>query len=115
MKKYIHFIVLVLCIGCQEKNSEIREKSLRLLSTEKAINWNYSELTIQGSTKDDTTFIEQFGFASFLKNQKDTIVGYHYFIQDSLIHPYFQVPLKTVYHYDGNLFHCFSSIYVSTN
>jgi peroxiredoxin len=105
MKKFIHFIVLVLCIGCQEKDSVIREKSLRLLSTEKAVNWNYSELTIQGSTEDDTTFIEQFGFASFLKNQKDTIVGYNYFIQDSLIHPYFQVPLKTVYHYDGNSFH----------
>jgi thiol-disulfide isomerase/thioredoxin len=105
MKKCFPLILLVLCMGCQEKNSLIREKSKKLLSTEKAINYNFSELTIQGSTEEDTTFIEQFDFASFLKDPKDTIVGYHYFIQDSLIHPYFQVPLKTVYHYDGNVFH----------
>ncbi len=105
MKKLFPFILLFLCISCEENSSRVREKSLKLLSTEKAVNYEYSKLIIQGSTENDTTFIEQFGLASFIGNQQDTLVGYHYYIQDSLIHPSFRIPLKTVYHYDGDLFH----------
>jgi thiol-disulfide isomerase/thioredoxin len=104
MQKYLLILLIFCFISCERSNTKIKERSYEILSTGKTINYRYSKLTIQGSTENDTTFIEQFGAASFWRNASDTIVGYKYFIQDSLIHPYFGVPLKTIYHYDGHRF-----------
>lgn len=37
------------------------------------------------------------------KNLEDKLFGYNYVIEDCLIHPHFQVPLKTTYHYNDTL------------
>lgn len=103
MKNIIICALLTFICSCTLNPLKIVEKTARNLQSEKTINYQYNQLTIQGSSENDTTFIEMFSTASFQKDMKDKFLGYSYVIQDSLIHPYFDVPLKTTYHYNGTV------------
>ena len=103
MKNIIICALLTFICSCTLNSLKIVEKTARNLQSEKTINYQYNQLTIQGSSENDTTFIEMFSTASFQKDMKDKFLGYTYVIQDSLIHPYFDVPLKTTYHYNGTV------------
>ena len=105
MKNVLTFILLASLSSCALTPTKIIEKTLSNITSDKAVNYQYNQLTIQGSSENDTTFIEKFSTASFKKDVEDKFLGYTYLIQDSLIHPYFHVPLKTTYHYNGNLQH----------
>lgn len=105
MRNILIYVLLVYVSSCTLSPSKIIEKADRNLQSIDAINYQYNQLTIQGSSENDTTFIEKFSTASFKKDVEDKFLGYTYLIQDSLIHPYFHVPLKTTYHYNGNLQH----------
>ena len=103
MKNTLICILLAFLSSCSLSPSKIMQKTISNLQSDDALNYQYTQLTIQGSSENDTTFIEMFSTASFKKDVKDKFLGYTYLIQDSLIHPYFHVPLKTTYHYNGNL------------
>jgi hypothetical protein len=103
VRNILIFILLSSISSCTLSPSKIIEKTAKNLQSDKAINYQYNHLTIQGSSENDTTFIETFSSASFQKDVEDKLLGFTYVIQDSLIHPYFHVPLKTTYHYDGTL------------
>jgi len=101
MKQFTLFVTFLFVVGCTPKES-VKEKTLRLLTTEKAVNYSFTKLTIQGSTENDTTFIETTSTASFKKLQENN--GYCFVVQDSLEHPFFRVPFKNIYHYDGKIY-----------
>jgi len=103
MKNVLTFILLASLSSCALTPTKIIEKTLSNITSDKAVNYQYNQLTIQGSSENDTTFIEQFSSASFKKDVADKFLGFTYVIQDSLIHPYFHVPLKTTYHYNGTV------------
>ena len=103
MKKILFYILLVSISSCTLSPSKIIEKTNSNLRSNDAINYQYNKLIIEGSTENDTTFIEIYSSASFQKDLEDKLLGYTYVIQDSLIHPRFHVPLKTTYHYNGTL------------
>lgn len=103
MKDILIYVLFVSISSCTMSPSRIIEKTDRNLQSINAINYQYNKLTIQGISENDTTFIEMFSTASFKKDYEDKLLGYTYLIQDSLIHPYFHVPLKTTYHYNDNL------------
>lgn len=103
MKNVFIFILLASLSSCTLTPTKIIDKTLANITSDEAINYQYNQLTIQGTSENDTTFIETFSSASFKKDIDDKLLGFTYVIQDSLIHPYFHVPLKTTYHYNGTL------------
>lgn len=103
MKNILIVVLLTSLSSFTHTPTKIIEKSLANITSDKAVNYQYNQLTIQGSSENDTTFIETFSSASFKKDVEDKLLGFTYVIQDSLIHPYFHVPMKTTYHYNGTL------------
>ena len=103
MKDTLIFILLATLSSCTLSPTKIIDKTLANITSDKAVNYQYNQLTIQGSSENDTTFIGTFSSASFKNDVEDKLLGFTYVIQDSLIHPYFHVPLKTTYHYNGTV------------
>ncbi len=99
--KTLTLTLILTLYACSLNSAQIKSRTIDKLTIEEAINYNYNLLTIQGSTETDTMFIETYSSASFMAKKDDAFIGYRYVIQDSLIHPHFNVPLKTVYHYNG--------------
>ncbi len=103
MRNALIIILLASLSSCTLTPTKIIDKTLANITSDKAVNYQYNQLTIQGSSENDTTFIGTFSSASFKKDDEDKFLGFNYLIQDSLIHPYFHVPMKTIYHYNGTL------------
>src|SRR5690554_6061387 len=98
MRNALIIILLASLSSCTLTPTKIIDKTLANITSDKAVNYQYNQLTIQGSSENDTTFIGTFSSASFKKDDEDKFLGFNYLIQDSLIHPYFHVPMKTIYH-----------------
>ncbi len=101
MKKTTILLFAVFCATNLFASENLKEKILRKLVTNKVISYTINELIIQGSStktkfSSDTLFIKTYSSASFLKNDTDSTWGYNFVTADSLIHPYFKVPQKTI-------------------
>lgn len=101
MSKRTTLLLTIICYSTLFVNAEIKEKIYQLLNSDKVINYSINKLTIQGySTRDkysvDTLFIHTFSSASFMKMKKDSRFGYEFVLIDSLIHPTFKIPMKTI-------------------
>lgn len=82
-------------------SAETKEKIVQLLNSDKVINYTINKLIIQGnSTREkyssDTLFIHTYSSASFMKMKNDSKFGYEFVLIDSLIHPTFKIPQKTI-------------------
>lgn len=101
MSKRITFLLTIIFFTIHCVNAEIKEKIVQLLNSDKVINYTINKLIIQGnSTREkysaDTLFIHTYSSASFMKMKNDSRFGYEFVLIDSLIHPTFKIPQKTI-------------------
>lgn len=101
MKQLTLLLALLIISSCTSQKS-VKNKTIKLLTTDKAVNYTFSNLTIQGSSENDTTFIEAASTASFQWLQENN--SFCFVVEDSLTHPYFKIPFKNIYHYDGQIY-----------
>lgn len=104
MKKLLVFALTVFVLSCTNTPRCIIDESIDYLSTENVLKYDLKELTIQGNGS-DTLLIPQTTKAFFKYSEdKDNLIGFNFIVVDTLVHPYFRIPLKNTYMYDGELF-----------
>ncbi len=69
------------------------------LKSAKNVSYHIDNLTIQGQSIGDTIFTAT--YALFEKSETDTLLGYNFLIESSLIHPRFLIPIVLRDHYNG--------------
>jgi peroxiredoxin len=91
-------------VSCTTNPQKTIDRTLNKLTTDKALKYDIEQLTIQGNDS-DTLFIHQKTKAVFqtLENN-DELLGFKFTVVDTMVHPYFNVPMKNTHTYDGNLF-----------
>jgi len=82
----------------------LKLRSVENFKTNKAVNYKCRVLTIQGSSENDTLFVNQFDTLSFQKNTKDTLLGYNFASRAGLMHPNFRVYVRYSKSYDGEFY-----------
>ena len=108
MKKATIIFLAVFFVTNLFAYENLKEKVLGKLVSNKVISYTINELIIQGSStktkfSSDTLFIKTYSSASFLKNETNSTWGYNFVTTDSLIHPYFKVPQKTIKVYENGI------------
>jgi len=82
----------------------LKLRSVENFKTNKAVNYKCRVLTIQGSTENDTLFVNLFDTLSFQKNIKDTLLGYNFASRAGVMHPHFRVYVRYSKSYDGEFY-----------
>ncbi len=75
------------------------KKSETNLKSTKSVSYHVDNLTIEGQSVGDTIFTAT--YALFEKSETDTLLGYNFLIESSLIHPRFFIPIVIRDHYNG--------------
>jgi hypothetical protein len=103
MKKLLILALAISIFGCTNSPQDIIDQTIDYLSTEKAIKYDLKKLIIQGNGS-DTLLISQATTAYFNSVEgRDNLIGFNFIFEDSLVHPYFNFPMKNTYTYDGKL------------
>ncbi len=104
MKHVFILAVLFTIISCTPNPQKTIDKTINNLTTEQALKYDITQLTIQGNDS-DTLFMHRTTHAVFQAlEKKDELLGFKFIVVDTFVHPYFNVPLKNTSTYDGNLF-----------
>ncbi len=99
--KYIWiFILAITTASCSNPIKDTIEQTKRNITSEKAISYKIDQLTIQGSTSNDTLFIKQETEAIFKYCLADTLFGYQFISRNNYIHPHYNIPVQFTYSYD---------------
>lgn len=100
MRYFWILIALSIITSCSDSNKKIIDQTKRNLSSEIALSYSVNKLTTQGSTSNDTLFIEMDTEAIFKYCPSDTLFGYQFILSHYYIHPSFNIPVRNTYSYD---------------
>lgn len=107
MKKTTAILLSIIFVSTLCVKANIKENIYTKLNKNKTISYSINKLTIQGSStrekfSNDTLFIKTYSSAQFSRIKTDSVFGYHFVLIDSLIHPHFKIPMKTIEYYKDN-------------
>lgn len=91
--------VCLILISCSEQTDKLIKKTETNLKSTKSVSYHIDNLTIHGQSVGDTIFTATYAF--FEKSETDTLLGYNFLIESSLIHPWFLIPIVNRDHYNG--------------
>jgi hypothetical protein len=94
--------ITTLCLilfSCSGQADKLIKKTGTNLKSTKSVSYHVDNLTIHGQSVGDTIFTAT--YALFEKSETDTLLGYNFFIESSLIHPWFLIPMVYRDHYNG--------------
>lgn len=91
--------VCLILISCSGQTDQLIKKTETNLKSTKSISYYIDNLTIEGQSVGDTIFTAT--YALFKKSETDTLIGYNFLTESSLIHPRFLIPIVLRDHYNG--------------
>lgn len=97
-------IILICTIALSQLSfgaNNLKMLCIKNLTTDNAVNYNCRTLTIQGSSENDTLYINKYDTLSYQKNPNDTLLGYNFISRSGLMHPHFKVYVRYTKSYDG--------------
>ena len=91
--------LFLMLFGCSESSDRIAKNTVVNLNSTLNVSYHIDYLTIEGRSVGDTIFTTTYAF--FEKSETDTLLGYNFLIESSLIHPRFLIPIVLRDHYNG--------------
>ncbi len=91
--------VCVVLLGCSEPKDSLARNTVGRLNSTKYVSYHVDYLTIEGKSAGDTIFTTTYAF--FEKSETDTLLGYNFLVENSLVHPRFLIPIVLRDHYNG--------------
>ncbi len=92
--------VCLILICCSDQTDKVIKRTETNLKSTKNVSYHVDNLTIEGQSVGDTIFTTTYAF--FEQSETDTLLGYNFLIESSLIHPRFLIPIVLRDHYNGN-------------
>ena len=89
----------LILFGCSESSDRMAKNTVVNLNSTLNVSYHIDYLTIEGRSVGDTIFTTTYAF--FEKSETDTLLGYNFLIESSLIHPRFLIPMVLRDHYNG--------------
>ncbi len=90
----------MILISCSDQTDKVIKRTETNLKSTSNVSYHVDNLTIEGQSVGDTTFTTTYAF--FEQSKTDTLLGYNFLIESSLIHPRFLIPIVLRDHFNGN-------------